>query len=392
MNLPLRKKTKKQNKAANTRLPFDLSATEWKKAETPFVVTDLGKVKDNVANFKRLFPQVKVHYAVKANSEARVIQQVDKLVAGYDIASLGELNLLLKQGVNPSRILYSNPVKLPSHITGAYQKGVRYFAFDSVPEIEKLAKYAPGSDAHLRLKVSDYGSKFPLSKKFGIDQIHALEYCSLAQDAGLKVKGLAFHVGSQSENLQVWEKALEIAGKTIERLRNRGIYIESLNLGGGFPADYGDPVPALKDVALVINKSLSRFIPADINLIAEPGRYITADTSVLVATVICREHRSGSDWLYMDVGAFQGLIEPLEIKGWRYPIYTDKNPRGYKKDFVLSGPTCDPYDTIGQEYLLPSDINVGDRLYIGSVGAYTFVYASQFNGFEPPKMYFINGG
>lgn len=392
MNLTLirRKKTKNMSTKVNTaKLPFGLSSSKWERVETPFVVTDLGKVKENVSNFKKLLPQVKVHYAVKANAEPRIIQQLDSLVSGYDIASLGELDLLLKQGVEPSRMLYSNPVKLPSHIKGAYKKGVRYFVFDSVTEVEKLAKYAPGSDVHLRLKVSDYGSKFPLSKKFGIDQTHALDYCSFAQDAGLKVKGLTFHVGSQSENLQVWENALEIAGKTIDRLHKKGIRIEYLNLGGGFPADYGEPTPSLKEVSSTINKSLAKFIPSNISLLAEPGRYIVADASVLVTSVIGREHRSGTDWLYLDVGAFQGLIEPLEIKGWRYPIYTDKNPAGYKKDFVLSGPTCDPYDTIGQDYHLPSDINVGDRLYIGSVGAYTFVYASHFNGFDPPKMYYM---
>jgi ornithine decarboxylase len=111
----------------------------------------------------------------------------------------------------------------------------------------------------------------------------------------------------------------------------------------------------------------------------------------MVATVIGREHRSGTDWLYLDVGVFQGLIEPLEMSGWKYPIFTKKHARGYKKSFVLTGPTCDAYDTLGLDYMLPSDINVGDELYIGATGAYSLVYASHFNGFEPPKTYYVKG-
>lgn len=371
-------------------LALELSSSKWNNTATPFVVTDLSKVEENTTNFKKFLPKIKPYYALKANSDPRIIQRLDKLIAGYDISSLGELNLLMKQGINASRALYSNPVKPPSHIKGAYEKGVRHFAFDSVIEIDKLAKYAPGSNVYLRLKVSDYGSKFPLSKKFGVNQIHAVDYCTLAKDAGLNVKGITFHVGSQSENIQIWKTALEMAGKTIEKLRNKGIKIEFLNLGGGFPADYGEPVPALPEVAAAITEGINKFVPSGIELLAEPGRYIVANTSILVASVIGLEHRSGADWMYLDVGTFQGLIEPLEMKDWRYPIYTDKNPAGYKKDFVLSGPTCDAYDTLGSDYLLPSDMNVGDRVYIGAVGAYCLVYASNFNGFDPPKVYYIN--
>jgi ornithine decarboxylase len=109
-----------------------------------------------------------------------------------------------------------------------------------------------------------------------------------------------------------------------------------------------------------------------------------------VTEIIAREHRSGTDWLHLDMGVFQGIMEPLEMRSWKYPTFTEKNPRGYKKDFVLTGPTCDAFDTIGTDYSLPSEMNTGDKVYIGSAGAYTSVYGSTFNGFEVPKTYFIN--
>lgn len=355
---------------------------------TPYMMIDLHDVQEKAVHFKKLMPRVGIYYAIKANNDARIIKSLKPHVEGYDVASLGEAEYLVQLGIAPSSIVYSNPVKVPSHIAGAYKLGVRYFAFDSLVEIEKLAKYAPGSNVYLRLKVSDYGSKFPLSSKFGIDAQYAADYCSMATDFGLHVKGVTFHVGSQSENPQVWGYAIKEAGSVIEQLHTKGIDVEFLNLGGGFPADYGDPIPGLRQAASVINHALKEYIPEGIRVMAEPGRHMVAGAGTIVTSVIGRESRSGTDWLYLDVGAFQGLIEPLEMPNLRYPIQTEKHPRGSKRAFVLSGPTCDACDTLGSDYVLPADMNVGDRLAIRSTGAYSLVYASHFNGFEPPKVYY----
>lgn len=374
--------------AVTEKLSLHLSGQQTNRM-TPYIITDIDKVNSNIAAFHKYLPKVGIYYAIKANRDLPVLRAVDDKVTGFDIASLGELNLLMKLGIDPSRIFYSNPVKIPRHVKAAYKLGVRYFAFDSVNEISKLAKYAPGSNVYLRLKVSDYGSKFPLSKKFGLDALYAADYCSLAQDAGLNVMGITFHVGSQSENIQIWRTAIESVGKIITSLEACNIKITMVNLGGGFPADYGEPIPALKDIAICIKKAQKEFLPKDIQLMAEPGRYVAANSSVMVASVIGREHRSGSDWLYLDVGAFQGLIEPLEMPGWKYPVWTNKRSGGSDKSFVLTGPTCDSFDTLGFDYTLPSDLTVGDKIYIGAVGAYTSVYATHFNGFLPPKTYYV---
>ena len=166
------------------------------KHKTPFMVTDLDLIRDNVHKFKNALPNVALHYAIKSNSDPTVLKAIDELVDGYDIASLGEFKQLTKLGVNSERMLYSNPVKIPEHIKKTYDKGVSYYAFDSLDEIKKLAKYAPGADVYLRLKVSDYGSKFPLSKKFGLDPLYAVAYMGMAKEHGLNARGLAFSVRS----------------------------------------------------------------------------------------------------------------------------------------------------------------------------------------------------
>jgi len=358
-------------------------------ADTPYLLTDLDLVVHKAKEFKRLMPRVGIYYAVKSNNDPNIIKALQDLVDGYDIASLGEFRQLRKLRISPDRVMYSNPVKVPSHIAETFQGGVSHYAIDSVVEVEKIKHSAPGATVYIRVKVSDYGSKFPLSGKFGIDAMHALALASAAQDAGLHVRGITFHVGSQSENPQVWDAAINMAGELIAQLTKAGFGIEFLDMGGGFPANYEDLASTIEDAAKVINAALDAYVPSTVRVFAEPGRYLSANSSVMAATVIGRENRAGVEWLYLDVGVFQGLMEPLEMSDWKYPIFTEKHSRGYKKSFVLTGPTCDAYDTLGLDYTLPSDINVGDKLYIGATGAYSLVYASHFNGFEPPKTYYV---
>ncbi|MGF7229293.1 MAG: type III PLP-dependent enzyme [Candidatus Saccharibacteria bacterium] len=357
---------------------------------TPYMLTDLDIIRQKAELFKQLMPRIGVYYAMKSNDDPKVISILNDIIDGYDIASLGEFKKLHDLGIDSDRIVYSNPVKIPQHIDETYKQGVRYYALDSLTEIEKLAQYAPGSTVYVRIRVPDYGSKFPLSGKFGLDPLHVAAYAATAKEAGLNVKGLAFHVGSQSENTQVWKVAFQTCKKLIDELSKIGIDIEFIDMGGGFPAGYEELAPGIEEAAKAINESIDAYMPEGMRIFAEPGRYVSANASVLVTSVIGREHRGGTDWLYLDMGVFQGLMEPLEMSDWKYPIFTDKSPKGYRKSFVLTGPSCDAYDTIGMDYELPSDINVGDKLYIGAVGAYSLVYGSNFNGFEIPKTYYVN--
>lgn len=358
---------------------------------TPFFLTDLAIVEAKISTLRSLLPAVGLYYALKSNNDPAVLATVADRVAGFDIASLGELDLLGEFDISTDRINFSNPVKIPGHIAEAYRRGVRTYAVDSFDEIRKLAEHAPGSDVHLRLTVPSKGSTFPLSVKFGLapDQVEA---CAVAaQTAGLYVTGLAFHVGSQCENPRLWEAALRLCGTVINQLRHTGIDITTINIGGGFPADYGNESDGdIDGMCQVINDSIAAYLPSGITVIAEPGRFVVAESTAIVCSVIAREERNRAHWLYLDVGAFQGLIEPLEVPTWRYPVFSVTRPDVSTHDtFVLTGPTCDPYDTIGNGYVLPTDTELGHRLCIASAGAYTSVYASHFNGFAPPQRYLV---
>ncbi len=357
---------------------------------TPYILTDLSIVEDKILELKELLPGVEIYYSLKSNNDEAVINTVAKHADGFDIASFGELAMLDRLHADPERINFSNPVKSSRHIAETYKRGIRHYAIDSFDEIRKLAYYAPAASVYLRLKVVDHGSKFPLSK-FGLTKDEVIPMARAAKEAGLSVIGLTFHVGSQAEQISVWSSALELCGGLTNDLAQEGIGISVVNIGGGFAADYGQPVPTIRETCKVVNKAIKTYLPNDLRVIAEPGRYIVAESSIIVTSVIARKQRDKKEWLHLDMGAFQGLVEPLEEDTWRYPIFslTRRDTSVQYNEFILTGPTCDPYDTIGMKYELPASTQLGDRLCIASAGAYTQVYASNFNGFEIPRNYFV---
>lgn len=361
-------------------------------APTPFLAIDTNIAIQKIKDFKKHLPECELYYAVKAFNGEAFLKSIKPYIDGFDIASYGEFLSAEKQGMDPSRFLFSNPIKIPEHIEKTYKAGQRDFAFDTLAELHKLAQYAPGSNVYLRMKVSDHGSAFPLSAKFGANPEHAVPFMDTARDLGLNPVGLTFHVGSQSEILHAWDTALEICGKTMERLEKANIKLDFIDIGGGFPVEYTERVPDIEQIAKAIRESVAKHFPYKVQLKAEPGRYVVAESGLMVGTVIASELRGSKRWLFLDVGCFNGLLEPLEAPGeWKYPIFVDASAQtgSLPEFYTLTGPTCDSFDTFGFNVPLPSNVAMGDRVYIGSAGAYSAVYATDFNGFRIPECVYI---
>ena len=261
----------------------------------------------------------------------------------------------------------------------------------------KIKKYVPDAEVYLRVQVADAASELSFSSKFGCKPAQALELFQQAVDLGLKPVGLTFHVGSQATANKVWPNAIAISAKLMAEAKAAGIRLSMLNLGGGFPVQYSPTQPTLASVASVINTSLTKNFPSrKPQLMAEPGRYLVADSSVIITTIIGMEKRGNANWLYLDIGAFQAFIEIFEFGYFPYPVYslqqlTDGVKPPATKQYVLSGPSCDSFDTMTRSITLPADLHVGDRLVIDMAGAYTVVYGSNFNGFNVPPRHFFTG-
>jgi len=365
--------------------PLQKAAEKILKAEgTPALLIDKRVIKQKYQEFCRQFGGAKIYYALKANPHPGIVELLQELDCSFEISSQGELELLLQLGVSPQKVISSNPVKDQVLIRSAYASGINLFAFDSYTEVEKLSRFAPGSKVYVRLSVSNEGSEWPLSRKFGVEVEDAVELLVQAKKEGLEPYGITFHVGSQCTKATTWAKAIEKSKAVWELAAKKGIELHLLNIGGGFPIKYTKPVPSIAEIARVIRDSLAKAFPKDIELVLAPGRALVGEAGTLVTAVIAKAARATEKWLYLDVGVFNGLME--SVGGIKYPMVAKKGSKTSK--WVLAGPSCDSFDVISTEAELP-ELEVGDRVYIMSAGAYTTAYASQFDGFPIPKIHFI---
>jgi ornithine decarboxylase len=361
---------------------------------TPYLVTDLDTVHARYAAFTAALPGVSTFYAMKCNPSPEILRTLAAEGAGFEVASIAELRMLQAHGVDPATVLHSNPVKPAGQIAAAAKAGLWRFAFDSPGELAKISEAAPGSAVYVRLRVDDSTSIFPLSHKFGADVEDAYDLMLLAQRMGLRPYGVTFHVGSQCESTGAWRSAIRAAGELMERLLADGIELEMLDLGGGFPARYVAAEPSIEQIGQVVASELAALPYRPALIAAEPGRFLVAESSVMAATIIGRAMRGDENWLFLEVGAYHGLLEPTQTPGgWDYPMWSSRpsDEQAPRLRFTLTGPTCDSSDTIAYGVELPATLAVGDVLYFGSAGAYTLAYATSFNGFPPPTPLFVGG-
>ena len=354
--------------------------------ETPYLLVDPKQVVKNYRRLIRAFKgDVVVYYAVKANSHPEFLRQLNREGSSFDVASLGEIMKLIRLGVRADRMSFGDTIEKPKDIDTAYTMGVELFAVDSEMEIDKIARYAPGSSVFVRIHTSGLESDWPLSGKFGTDVEHAASLVDWARFRGLKPIGVSFHVGSQNYNPKNWEIAIKDASKVFnEAARRHHIILDFLNTGGGWPVKHTKPIPSVEEIASTIEDSVRRYIGSGILIATEPGRYMVGNAGTLVSTVILRSRRLGKDWVYIDAGVFHGLMETIE--NFRYEVLVYGKEDDKKKVFTLAGPTCDSVDVIYDEVELAESVTEGDRVIFVNAGAYTVEYGTSFNGIPSPRV------
>ncbi|AYF88378.1 type III PLP-dependent enzyme [Pseudomonas sp. JS3066] len=365
------------------------------KQETPFVVIDKQTISDSYDQLVSCFPFAKVYYAVKANPATEITELLRDKGSNFDIASIYELDKVMKTGVGPERISYGNTIKKARDIRYFYEKGVRLFATDSEADLRNIAKAAPGAKVYVRiLTEGSTSADWPLSRKFGCNPDMALDLLILAKQLGLVPYGVSFHVGSQQRDIDVWDAAIAKVKVIFERLKEEdGITLQMINMGGGFPANYIQRTNSLETYA----EEIIRFLKEDFGdelpeIILEPGRSLIANAGILVSEVVlvARKSRTAVErWIYTDVGKFSGLIETMD-EAIKFPIWVEK--KGEMEEVVIAGPTCDSADIMYENYKygLPLNLAAEDRLYWLSTGAYTTSYSAvEFNGFPPLKAFYL---
>ena len=352
--------------------------------EPPYLLTDKAKVRNKVHSIGRNIRNCEVYYAVKANPDIDILKLIDTTGVGFEIASEGELAMLVSMGVHKDRIITSNPIKSFKFLRMAADYGVSYFAFDSRDEVKKLRDYCPGCNVYVRLAVPNEGSEWPLSKKFSVEIDVAEELLLYAKKKGLNPVGITFHVGSQCTNMYNWNSALDKAKILWDRAEKRGIRLSVLDIGGGHPIRYTKDVVNITAINKNINKLIYDKFPRKTRIFIEPGRAVVGDAGIFVTKVIGKAKRGDENWLSIDVGVFNGLMESVGGIKYSYIVEGAKE----KKLWTLAGPSCDSFDVIEKDIMLPEP-EVGNIILILSSGAYTISYASEFNGFSIPKTILI---
>jgi len=323
-------------------------------------------------------------YAVKANPAPDLLRVLwDAGVTHYDVASLGEVRLVAAT-LPDATLCFMHPVKAEEAIAEAYfTHGVKTFSLDTLEELEKIVRATAtdgvaASDLNLlvRLRVSSDHSKLSLASKFGADPSEIKPLLMAARQAS-DALGLCFHVGSQAMSPAAYGEAME---RVRDAIVEAAVTVDIVDVGGGFPSWYpGMEPPALISYFDVIHRAFEDLpISYSAELWCEPGRALCAE----YASVLVRVEKRRGNELYINDGAYGALFDAAHI-GWRYPVQLVRDEQSDTRDMEFSfyGPTCDDLDHMAGPFELPADVQAGDYIEVGMLGAYGCAMRTGFNGF-----------
>ncbi len=324
-------------------------------------------------------------YAVKANSNIALLNILARLGSGFDIVSLGELMRVVKAGGDPKKVVFSGIGKREDEILTALELGIRFFNIDVSGELDRINDIAkrlnvmapvsfrvnPDVDA----KTHPYISTGLKENKFGIDINQALaEYRRAASLSNIKVVGIDCHIGSQLTETRPFLDALDKILDLVNTLKNEGIHLHHLDLGGGLGIRYNEEKPP--EPAEYIKELLDRLGHTDFEILLEPGRAIVGNAGILVTQVEYLKPTEHKNFAIVDA-AMNDLVRPSLYNAWQEIIPTSLNSTAEAQVWDIVGPICETGDFLGKQRLL--NINAGDLLAIRSSGAYGFTMSSNYN-------------
>lgn len=347
-------------------------------------------LRDAARTFEKGFDGL-VTYAVKANPSDHIIEILaDEGLKAFDVASVNEM-ALVRRFAPDAGMHYNNPIKSKREIAAAWHDfGIKSYAIDNLAQLEQIATIIPPTtdvEITIRFKAGKARKSYDFGTKFGVSETGAIELAQKVQAMGYSAS-LCFHVGSQCEDVNAYERHIAAAGRIATKA---GIVLKRLNIGGGFPASYpSSSAPPLKKYFDLIRKAVKKtFGDNPPEMIVEPGRaMVTPCTSLLLRV----KHQRAGLSVYLNDGAYGALMEvkfmPIlpSVRVWRGAELLE----GPTSPFTIFGPTCDSYDVLPQIFELPADIAEDDWIEFGLMGAYTQASVTTFNGFSERLQFFVD--
>ncbi|HTZ19428.1 MAG TPA: type III PLP-dependent enzyme [Opitutaceae bacterium] len=363
---------------------------------TPLFVVDHDALRKNYRQFKRYLPRVQAYFAVKANPDPAIVRTLYREGASFDVASMPEF-MIVHENIKDlpakqrqdwiwDKIIYANPTK-PTETLEELNQYKPLVTFDNLEEIRKIKQHAPNAGLALRLKVPNTGAMVELSSKFGASPGEAVDLILAADKLGLVVEGISFHVGSQTTNFENYVQALNLTANIFAEAKARGYTkMNLIDIGGGFPAPYDSSVKPFRELAKVINGEIDRLFPKDLQILAEPGRFLVATAGIAVSKVIGKAVRDGKPCYYINDGVYH-TYSGVIFDHCKYPIKAFK--KGETQLSAVFGPTCDALDVVSMAENLPA-LERDDLVYSINIGAYSHASSTYFNGFPPATVVHVN--
>ncbi|EOG7787358.1 type III PLP-dependent enzyme [Vibrio fluvialis] len=353
----------------------------------PLLMLDCDIIRQQYRALSAALPNVTLHFALKPLPHPVVVRTLLQEGASFDLATTGEVELVAQEGVPAERTIHTHPIKRDADIRDALAYGCNVFVVDNLNELAKFKAYRDDVELLVRLSFRNSEAFADLSKKFGCSAEQALTIIEMAKEWNIRIKGLSFHVGSQTTNPQKYVEAIHTCKEVMEQVVERGLpALSMLDIGGGFPVNYTKQVMPIDQFCVPINEALAE-LPETVQVIAEPGRFIVAQSMMSVASVMGQAERDGQTWYYLDDGVY-GSFSGLIFDDAQYPLVTLKQEGEYAPS-VLAGPTCDSIDVIAENILLPK-LDNGDLIIGRMMGAYTSATATDFNFFKRAQTVVFN--
>lgn len=387
-------------------------------SEDPFYIIDVSAVVRQMLKWKKNLPRVKPFYAMKCNPSLFIMKVVEGMGGGFDCASRQEIGAALGLNVDAaSKIIFAHPCKPVSHMKYAKSVGVEMVTLDNEDELHKLKTHWPEAKIVIRIRTDDSKSICQFSSKFGADVKDCPRLIQTARELGLNIHGVSFHVGSGCYDAKLFVKALESAREVFDMAKEQGFELKLLDLGGGWPGDNTSKL-SFEEIADTIRDVIDELFPADVEVIAEPGRFFASASAILVTNLVARREcnkgkespkqvgkksaeQDPTDFLYYIndgiYGSFNCIVfdhKHIGIKTITQEELSKRYSNGDRKQYTdvvykstVFGPTCDSMDK-----LITCDmpkLNIGDWLYFSNFGAYTNASSSPFNGFHTVTRHFI---
>jgi len=381
----------------------DVEPKDGQNEDDSLFVIDLARIVVQYAKFKRNFPRLHPHYAMKCNDSIPMIAMISALGGGFDCASKGEFTTVIDGGYQTAEgIIYAHPCKMANNIMAANRRGVYLTTFDNEEELEKLHRYMPKARAVLRIATDDRAALCEFSTKFGCPVSETTNLLTRAKALGVNVVGVSFHVGSGNSSHAAYERAIRDARAIFNVGAEMGFEMNLVDIGGGFPGS--DPLPdpvtgervLFEDIAGFIRPLLDELFPegSGVHLIAEPGRYFAESPYAIGMQVHSKrklKKRDGTEeyQYYTSDGKYQAFN--CMIYDHAHPNIQILRPDTEAKirNTTIFGPTCDSIDWIMKQQPFPN-LDIGDWLFVPDFGAYTVAAGSKFNGFLTRRIEYIS--